>query len=197
MTDHTCQECQEPVTAGANGRLCNQCKWKSRPRVPCAQCGGPTGWAAGSKKSPSSPRCSACRGRGVVKHGTRYRYRKGCRCEECSAASAAEQRSFTALYRARNGYSYRKNFGGHETSFIPRAERYAIYERDGWVCQICFEPVDPDLPGKHRMAATLDHIEPRSLVLIPDHSAANLRLAHRVCNSRRGNRVSPSGSSVG
>lgn len=67
--------------------------------------------------------------------------------------------------------------------------RRAIYDRDGWVCQICHEPVDRELDPQDRMAATLDHVVPRSLTLFPDDSPANLRLAHRSCNSRRGNRA--------
>lgn len=68
--------------------------------------------------------------------------------------------------------------------------RLAIYERDGWTCQLCGDPVDGTLdPVRDAMAATLDHITPRSLALFPDDSPANLRLAHRACNSRRSNRV--------
>ena len=47
---------------------------------------------------------------------------------------------------------------------------------------------DPTLTGRDRLGATLDHIVPRSLALIADDSPANLRLAHRSCNSARGNR---------
>ena len=72
---------------------------------------------------------------------------------------------------------------------IPPALRAEIYERDGWKCQICSLPVDPDLDPQDGMAATLDHIEPQSFALIPDNGPANLRLAHRSCNSRRGNRA--------
>lgn len=64
--------------------------------------------------------------------------------------------------------------------------RLAIYKRDGWVCQLCFGPVQPGLPPSDSWAATLDHIECVSWTLIPDHSPANLRLAHRWCNSVRG-----------
>lgn len=70
--------------------------------------------------------------------------------------------------------------------------RFEIYERDGWICQICFRPVGPDLPSGHRLSASLDHIEPRSLALIPNHSPENLRLAHVACNASRGNRVKAS-----
>lgn len=72
---------------------------------------------------------------------------------------------------------------------VSARERQAIYERDGWLCQLCGDPVDRTLPPQDRMAATLDHIVPRSLSLFPDDSPENLRLAHRACNSARGNRV--------
>lgn len=68
-------------------------------------------------------------------------------------------------------------------------DRLAIYERDGWVCQLCMEPTDRDLMStdpRNDWAPSLDHIEPQSHALIPDHSPANLRLAHRWCNSVRG-----------
>lgn len=72
---------------------------------------------------------------------------------------------------------------------VSRRERLMIYERDKWTCQLCKKPVDPDLDPQDRMAATLDHIVPRTLTLFPDDSPENLRLAHRACNSERGNRV--------
>lgn len=72
---------------------------------------------------------------------------------------------------------------------ISDRDRLAIYERDGWCCQLCGDLVDRTLNAQHRWAATLDHIHPRSLTLFPDDSPENLRLAHRACNSARGNRV--------
>ena len=67
---------------------------------------------------------------------------------------------------------------------VPPAVRRSIYERDGWTCQLCHEAVDPDATDIWR--ATLDHVVPQSHVLVPDHSPANLRLAHLWCNSVRG-----------
>lgn len=72
---------------------------------------------------------------------------------------------------------------------IPMQRRLAIYERDDWTCQLCLEPVDPDLMSTNpsdQWGPTLDHIECQSWSLIPDHSDENLRLAHRWCNSVRG-----------
>lgn len=76
-----------------------------------------------------------------------------------------------------------KRLAGY-TVDVTRAERLGIYERDGWVCQICTDPVDPDLPPNDTWSATLDHITPRSAG--GDDSPSNLRLAHRWCNSVRG-----------
>jgi 5-methylcytosine-specific restriction endonuclease McrA len=57
-----------------------------------------------------------------------------------------------------------------------RIDREMIFERDEWVCGICGERVAPE-------DATLDHIVP--VALGGAHTAANLRLAHAICNSRR------------
>lgn len=72
---------------------------------------------------------------------------------------------------------------------IALRDRLAIYDRDSWTCQLCLEPVDRDLMTTNPLdnwAPSLDHIEPQSWSLIADHSPSNLRLAHRWCNSVRG-----------
>jgi 5-methylcytosine-specific restriction endonuclease McrA len=58
-----------------------------------------------------------------------------------------------------------------------------IFERDGWICQLCLEPVDPELPRSNRMGATIDHIIPLSRGGLdgPDH----VQLAHRSCNASK------------
>ena len=65
--------------------------------------------------------------------------------------------------------------------------RFAVYERDGWVCQLCGEPVDPDLKGPDPMCASIDHVVPLSHG--GDHSMGNVQLTHLGCNSAKGNRV--------
>ena len=52
-----------------------------------------------------------------------------------------------------------------------------VYARDGGRCHICAEPVPRD-------QASLDHLVPISAG--GEHSMANVSLAHRACNSRRG-----------
>lgn len=64
-----------------------------------------------------------------------------------------------------------------------------IFERDNWVCQLCFEEVDPLLFYPHPESASLDHIVPLSLG--GTHTEDNVQLAHLFCNISKGgkNRV--------
>jgi len=55
-----------------------------------------------------------------------------------------------------------------------RIDRQAIYERDHGICGICGKPVPAD--DFH-----LDHIDP-----VGPHAPENLRVAHPLCNVRRG-----------
>lgn len=59
--------------------------------------------------------------------------------------------------------------------------------RDGERCQICMRRLNVFLPGSHQLGPTFDHILPVSRGGTND--AENLRLAHRRCNSRRGNKL--------
>lgn len=96
---------------------------------------------------------------------------------------------FTGLsYHCSRKCSTSAKFAGRSknTFKISPKERLKIYERDNWTCQLCAHPVDSTLHYLHDWSATLDHIIPQSHMLIPDHSPSNLRLAHRWCNSARG-----------
>lgn len=65
-----------------------------------------------------------------------------------------------------------------------------IYDRDGWRCRIsgCGKRVRQELRWPHPMSASLDHIVPLT-VAGASHTRRNVRLAHLVCNTRRGNRI--------
>lgn len=79
----------------------------------------------------------------------------------------------------------KKRSSGNTFKISPKKRR-EIYVRDGWTCKLCSYPVSPDEHYLSDYAASLDHIIPQSLQLVPDHSQANLRLVHRWCNSSRG-----------
>ena len=68
-----------------------------------------------------------------------------------------------------------------------RVYRQKIYDRDNYVCQICFEPVDTTCDPKTKRAPSLDHIIPLSKG--GAHSYDNIRLAHIGCNAKKCNKL--------
>ena len=174
--------------------------------LPCSECGGMM-WRSRTSAPEGVARCLPCRraGRAVfvapsgrkTTHGASG-YRNGCRCGDCRAASAARMKNWNAAYTEQNGHHYssgwRRRFKaehgfwpqGSGTEFVDAATRRAIYERDGWVCQICLGPVSPDATA-HAERASLDHIVPQSRG--GSHDPSNLRMAHVGCNARRRDRV--------
>ncbi|MEF2979091.1 HNH endonuclease [Subtercola sp. YIM 133946] len=59
-----------------------------------------------------------------------------------------------------------------------------VFERDGWVCGLCDEDVDPDCTWPDPMSPSLDHIFP--VTLGGPHRPDNAQLAHLQCNLRKG-----------
>lgn len=164
-----------------------------KARVPCVECGRLLPTYRDSAPADRR-RCGPCikAERENWEHGTRIGYRqRGCKCDECRAWAARSLTDYARKYRERTGKSLRRKYGPTTPPAKPISKivRAAVYVRDGWICQLCFEPVDPDLHFNHRMSATLDHIECQSWALIPDNREENLRLAHRSCNSARHNRA--------
>lgn len=78
------------------------------------------------------------------------------------------------------------NYGDCYGGWITQERRIAIYERDGWICHLCSEPVDMSAGYNEKLAATLDHLLPRSKGGTDEES--NLRTSHRHCNSMRQDR---------
>lgn len=64
------------------------------------------------------------------------------------------------------------------------SKRKAVYARDNYICQLCWQPVDVSIPYPHPRAATLDHIIPVSGG--GTHDIDNLQLAHMDCNASKG-----------
>jgi hypothetical protein len=60
-----------------------------------------------------------------------------------------------------------------------------IAERDGWWCWLCGDAIDQNAIGPWQ--PTIDHLVPRSRG--GSNDLANLRLAHRRCNNRRGSHL--------
>lgn len=73
-------------------------------------------------------------------------------------------------------------------AWVEEVRRPVVYERDGWVCQVCGDPVNPETKWPDNMCASLDHIVP--LVEGGAHSYENTQLAHHLCNSLKGTATS-------
>lgn len=101
--------------------------------------------------------------------------------EDFTAVTFTASARYCSKQCARNAGKYARG-----RFLITPAARLAIYERDNWTCQICMDPIDRAADYLDDWAPSLDHIVPQSHALIPDHSPANLRTAHRWCNSIRG-----------
>jgi len=170
----TCKFCLEGfVTTGASTEFCSlehaqrhRNGWTActamvvrlKPRVWLGE-----GLPARNGEPLVAGQCAHCPAHFVGVPGSRY-------CsDECSARA-----------------SWKRRFARRGEFAISAKVRQAIYERDGWVCQLCEIPVDPEAAVNTLWSATLDHIIPQSHQLVPDHSPSNLRLAHLWCNSARG-----------
>ena len=96
------------------------------------------------------------------------------------------QRAFTARHA---GTAYCSNRCRNRARKVSRGKRHKIrrieiFERDNYLCWICGIACDPTLDVPHRMAATVDHLQPQSFGGTDDPD--NLATAHMGCNSRRG-----------
>lgn len=196
-----CQRCARPIADVRRRKYCSdECgRLPSRPPTPptrsCAECGESF---AGRRKycKPECFRkaqrrrdlaragrtpeqvdtCKRCGGRKPLrsgKHGpTTY-------CGECRPIVARE-----AMRRGRKRRKARERQVAHEDYTLEE-----IAARDHFKCGICRRKVRMDLVVPHNGAPTIDHVLP--IADGGDDVRANVRLAHFICNSIRGNRGGP------
>ncbi|MET9521513.1 HNH endonuclease [Streptomyces coeruleorubidus] len=62
-----------------------------------------------------------------------------------------------------------------------------VHARDGWTCQLCGGPIDPEVAWPDPKSASVDHIVP--LALGGAHSMINVQSAHLGCNSRKRDKI--------
>lgn len=110
-------------------------------------------------------------------------------CIHCGDTFVARYGARYCSKRCNENASWKRRYETRGEFYINPRARKAIYERDDWTCQICNAPVPKDANPGDLEYPTLDHIIPQSHQIVPDHSPTNLRLAHMICNARRGNRV--------
>lgn len=71
-------------------------------------------------------------------------------------------------------------------AFVEPVFRAKVYERDDWTCHICGKPVDRNAVAPHPLSPTIDHVV--ALAAGGKHSMANVKTAHWLCNSTKGDR---------
>ena len=163
----------------------------------CAVCNAPMWNNAQHIRGVST--CLECRKKGLApvtaKHGTVYRYELGCKCADCAGAKREANMAYKARVKAEHGVNpstifkrrYRERTGLRyrmaPSDWIDPKVRVEIYERDGWLCHLCNEPVERAAHFNDDLAPSLDHLKPRSKGGSDDPD--NLATSHRLCNSRR------------
>jgi 5-methylcytosine-specific restriction endonuclease McrA len=112
----------------------------------------------------------------------RMRAAKAAAVRRYQLAHPEKKREWNNAYYARNPEQYKEAAKRRRRAKrAARTEPYRdadIFLRDAGICQICLEPVTSD--------PTIDHIIPLSKGGFD--CPANVQLAHRSCNSRKGGR---------
>lgn len=120
-------------------------------------------------------RCSTCRQEKPpedfydVPESSRRKYR----CKECQRADA-RSRGVDAAHRRRARLAELDS-----EQFSPSE----IFERDGWVCQLCGRKINRRRKWPDPLSASIDHILPISLG--GGHLRANAQASHLRCNLRK------------
>lgn len=152
---------------------------RRRPQVPvvCATCGGCFDGDARRRKFCSSD----CAWFGKIEDGWER--------EVDAVAHAAAVRGWSQRNQARRWANEVARRARKRSAVSETVDRIAVFERDGWCCQLCGEPIDAALRHPDPMSASVDHRVP--LVAGGPHTMANCQAAHLVCNGRKGAAVEP------
>ena len=120
------------------------------------------------------------------------------KCQECNSDSYFRQRYCsskcqikaqrrTETYKSNKRAGSRRRRARKRNSYNETVYLEVIAQRDKHKCHICRKRVNMNLAYTDKHSATMDHLIPISLG--GDHTYTNIRLAHRTCNSSKGNRA--------
>jgi len=104
--------------------------------------------------------------------------KRGFRCSQCF--DKYQEDSNRARWRNKNNRRRTQSQDGDQYSV------WEIGDRNGWVCWLCKERIDPSLQHPHPGSKSIDHLLP--LVDGGKDTLANVQIAHLSCNCARGNR---------
>lgn len=174
----------------AGQAMCRPCRAVRSNTKSCSSCGAAfevTRAGGGWTPSTCSLECARTARRQNRKSVTTWAPRP---CADCSAMTSTC--GTVALCDACRGVRQRARW--RRKNVIRRGAAVAgqnltiaqLGDRDGWRCHLCRRQVSKLLRSPHPRSASFDHLIPVSYG--GTDAPENLRLAHRGCNSRRGNR---------
>lgn len=165
---------------------------------PCLYCDSPM--AATRRTQCGKPECvKQAKANRMREYMRKYRETDGggCRLREMEYAKAYREKNghwrqrYPAAAAAIDARRRMRVLVATVESFAPRE----VYERDGWVCQLCRLPIDPGVAWPDPMSPSVDHRVP--LAKGGEHSMANVQAAHLGCNSRKHDQSDGPGSAAG
>lgn len=95
------------------------------------------------------------------------------RCRKCRGPWTPEKAAALNARRRANLHA----------AHVEDVDPLVVYERDRWRCHLCRKRVGKLIKYPHPRSASLDHVVPLSQG--GEHSYANTRLAHLVCNLKK------------
>ena len=116
-----------------------------------------------------------------------------CNCDSyfrqryCSSKCRSKAQRRTETYKSYKRAQSRKRRARKRNAHNETVYLQVIAQRDKYKCHICRRNVKMNLDNTDKYSPTMDHLIPLSLG--GDHTYANIRLAHRTCNSSKGNRA--------
>lgn len=171
--EQTCDWCKAPFARRARSRSCSaECQ---RLIKDASRRGGTL--AQRRARRLLAQAAEGTRGTGIIVSGA---------CHSCGEGftrwtKTGDARFCTQICKRRESSARRRaRVRGARVGVI---HRHAIFERDGWHCQLCGDPVDRTAVVPHPLAATIDHIV--ALARGGEHSSENLQCAHFLCNSTK------------
>lgn len=115
------------------------------------------------------------------------------RCPHCGDWYLADRLAFsrhtdrTCSNRCAKRMANVRRRAAERDAFVSPVNRFEIFERDGWMCMLCGDPIERDEVSPHPLSPSIDHVIP--LARGGTHEPGNVQAAHLLCNSLKGDRV--------